>query len=137
MKIIPISAGQAAQLGSTEICNESFLKLVPDKKVGILLVIKREKTKQGNTRNYNKTIHQLIRRSYHHIPFVTWKNSSPHLQNHSSQQPEQASNAVFPLVICRNSNINISHWRISITEGNGRDVAKRRFFNRLRKYLIK
>lgn len=57
------------------------------------------------------------------------EDSTPHLQNHPSQEPEQAPNAVPPLVVGRDADIDIPHWGIGVTEGNGRDVSQSRLLD--------
>ena len=52
------------------------------------------------------------------FPLGSRENCGPHPQNHSCNQPEQATNALLPLVVCGNADINIAHRRISVTEGN-------------------
>jgi hypothetical protein len=68
---------------------------------------------------------------------VSWKNCTAHLEDHSGEQPEQTTNALFPLVIGGNADINIAHRGISITEGDGGNVSKRRLLNGLYKVWIK
>ena len=70
---------------------------------------------------------------YHDVPLVSWKNCTTHLEDHSGKQPEQTTNALFPLVIGRNANINIAHRRVSVAEGNGGNVSKCRLLNGLYK----
>ena len=52
------------------------------------------------------------------FPLGSRENCAPHPQNHSCNQPEQATNALLSLVVSRNAEINIAHRRISVTEGN-------------------
>ena len=70
--------------------------------------------------------HQL---AYHDFPLVPREDSAPHLQNHPGQKPEQASNAVPPLVVRWDADIDITHGRVSVTEGNGRDVPQSRLLD--------
>lgn len=70
-------------------------------------------------------------KDYHDFPLVSRENCATHLQNHPCKQPEQATNALFSLVVCRNADINISHGRIGVTEGNGGDVPKSRLLDGL------
>ena len=57
------------------------------------------------------------------------EDSAPHLENHPCQEPEQASNAVPSLVVGRDADIDIPHGGVSITEGNGGDVAQSRLLD--------
>lgn len=68
---------------------------------------------------------------YHDIPLLSWAEGSTHLQDHPSQEPEQATNAEFPFVVGRDTNVHITHGRIGVTEGNGGDVSEGSFQNRL------
>jgi len=68
---------------------------------------------------------------YHDIPLLCRAKGSTHLQHHTCQKPEQATNAVLALVVGRDTNINISHGRVCITEGNSGDVSKSSFLNGL------
>lgn len=68
---------------------------------------------------------------YHDIPLVSWKNCTTHLEDHSSEQPEKTTNALLPLVIGRNANINIAHGGVSVAEGNDGNVSKCRLLNGL------
>ena len=62
---------------------------------------------------------------------MPWQDSAPHLQNHPGQEPVQAANAVPPLVVCWDADIDVSHGRVSVTEGNGRDVPQSRLLDGL------
>lgn len=68
---------------------------------------------------------------YHDIPFEARANGTPHLQHHPCKEPEETTNAVFALVVGRNSNVHIPHRRISVTESNGGNIPKSSFLNRL------
>lgn len=59
------------------------------------------------------------------------QDRAPHLQNHPGQEPVQAANAVPPLVVCWDADIDVSHGRVSVTEGNGRDVPQSRLLDGL------
>jgi len=67
--------------------------------------------------------------AYHDFPLVPREDSAPHLQNHPGQKPEQASNAVPPLVVRWDADIDIPHGRVSVTEGNGRDIPQSRLLD--------
>eukprot|EP01018_Ginkgo_biloba_P031417 Gb_10103 [translate_table: standard] len=62
---------------------------------------------------------------------MTRKNSSSHLQNHPCQHPKQTTNAVLALVVRRNTNVNVSHWRICVAKSNCWNIAKSGFPYRL------
>jgi len=46
---------------------------------------------------------------YHDIPFEARANGTPHLQHHPGKKPKETTNAVFALVVGRNSNVYIPH----------------------------
>jgi hypothetical protein len=75
----------------------------------------------------------IIVKVYHDIPLVPRENCATHLKNHPSKQPEEATNALLPLVVGRNTNVDIAHGRISVTESNSGDVSKSRLLDWLHK----
>jgi len=62
--------------------------------------------------------------AYHDIPRLRRCNGASHLEDHGTQQPEEASNAVLALVVGRDRNVNMVHGRVSVTECNHRNVSK-------------
>ncbi|GKE25039.1 hypothetical protein Tco_1436551, partial [Tanacetum coccineum] len=50
--------------------------------------------------------------------FIVSDIYTSHLKNHSSEKPEQTSNVVLPFVVTRDTDINVSHGRIRVTESN-------------------
>jgi len=61
------------------------------------------------------------------------------LQHHPGKKPKETSNAVFSLVVGRNSDVHIPHGRVSVTESNGGNVSKSSFLNGLQTnpYILK
>ncbi len=62
--------------------------------------------------------------AYHDIPRLRRCNGASHLEDHATQQPEEASNAVLALVVGRDRNVNMAHGRVSVTECDHRNVSK-------------
>jgi hypothetical protein len=62
---------------------------------------------------------------YHDLPLVSWKDGDTHLEDHSGKQPEHTTDALFPLVVGRNADIDIAHRGVGVTEGNGGNVSER------------
>lgn len=69
--------------------------------------------------------------THHDLPFLANGDGAPHGENHASQEPEEATNAVLSLVVCWDANVNVPHWRVSVAESNGRDVTQSRLLDGL------
>lgn len=71
------------------------------------------------------------RGTYHDFPFVANGNGASHGENHSGQEPEEAPDAVLSLVVGRDADVDVPHWRVCVAESNGRDVAQSRLLDGL------
>lgn len=69
--------------------------------------------------------------THHDLPFVANGNSAPHRENHAGQEPEEAADTVLSLVVGWDTDVNIPHGGVGVTESNGRDVAKSRLLDGL------
>jgi hypothetical protein len=69
--------------------------------------------------------------SYHHVPWLGGGDGASHLQNHAGQQPEKGTNAVLALVVGGDGDVNVSHWRVRVTESNHGNVPQRGLHDRL------
>mmetsp|Transcript_19876 Transcript_19876/g.43255 ORF Transcript_19876/g.43255 Transcript_19876/m.43255 type:complete len:268 (-) Transcript_19876:308-1111(-) len=67
----------------------------------------------------------------HHVPRLSWGDRTTHLQHHAGQQVVQDTNSVLALVVSRNGNVHVVHWRIGVAECNGGDVHVGRLLNGL------
>ncbi len=47
--------------------------------------------------------------AYHDIPRLRRCNGASHLEDHGTQQPEEASNAVLALVVGRDRDVDMAH----------------------------
>jgi hypothetical protein len=73
----------------------------------------------------------------HDIPRLRRSNGASHLKDHATQQPEEATNAMLALVVGRNGNVHMAHWRVSVTECNHRNVSESCFPNWLQQQVTK
>lgn len=58
-------------------------------------------------------------------------NGTAHLQDHTGEEPEETTDAMLALVVGGDTDVDVSHGGIGVTESNGGNVTESGFLNGL------